>query len=80
MFFLHLLSVFELAPTSKFVCVCSIVQMVCLVAARFIPVRAERPYIQPFVARTTDTLLLKARSRGYKRAREGGAPKSLMYG
>jgi hypothetical protein len=76
----YLLSIFELAPTSKFVCVCFVVQMVRLLDARFILVRAERPYIQPSVTRTTDTLLLKARSRGYKRAREGGATKSLMYG
>jgi hypothetical protein len=40
----------------------------------------ERPYIQSLAAYSTSTLLLNARSRGYKRAREGGAPKSLMRG
>jgi hypothetical protein len=56
------------------------VWMVCSVGPRFILVRVERPYIQSSVARATDTLLLNARSMGYKRAREGGAPKSLMRG
>jgi hypothetical protein len=43
------------------------VRMVCSVGARFILVWAEHPYIQSSVARATSTLLLKARSRGYKR-------------
>jgi hypothetical protein len=54
--------------------------MVCLVGTRFILDRVECPYIQYSMARATDTLLLNARSRGYKRAREGGAPKPLMGG
>jgi hypothetical protein len=40
----------------------------------------ERPYIQSLVGHATDTLFLKACRRGYKRVREGGAPKSLMRG
>ena len=36
------------------------------------------PYIQSLVACAPDTLLLNIRSRGYKWAREGGAPKFLM--
>jgi hypothetical protein len=52
--------------------------MVCLVGTRFILVRAEHPYFQFSVACIIDTLLLNARSRGYKRAREGEAHKSLM--
>jgi hypothetical protein len=43
-------------------------------------VREEHPYIQSSVARATNTLLLNACSRGYKRAREGEASKSLMCG
>jgi hypothetical protein len=50
--------------------------MVCSEGARFILVQVECPYIQSFVA----SLLLNTRSRGYKRAGEGGAPKSLMRG
>jgi hypothetical protein len=45
--------------------------MMCSVVVRFILVQTERPYIQSLVAHTTDTLLLNARSKGYKRAREG---------
>jgi hypothetical protein len=45
--------------------------MVCLLGVRFIPIWAERPYFQSLVARATDSLLLIARSRGYKRTREG---------
>jgi hypothetical protein len=56
------------------------VRMVCLVGARFILVQEERPYIYSSMARATNTLLLNARSRGYKRAREGGTPKSLTHG
>jgi hypothetical protein len=51
--------------------------MVCSVGARFILVRAERPYFQSSVVCTTDTLILNARSRGLKRTREEGVPKSL---
>jgi hypothetical protein len=76
-----LLLVFQTyAPTSKFVCVHSVARMVCLVNARFILIWTERLYIQSLVTRATDTLLLKARSRGYKRVRDGGAPWSLMRG
>jgi hypothetical protein len=42
----HQLFVFQTyAPTSKFVCVCSVDRMVCSVGARFILVRTEHPYI-----------------------------------
>jgi hypothetical protein len=41
----------------------------CSVGARFILVRTERPYIKSSAARATDTLLLNARSRDYKRTR-----------
>jgi hypothetical protein len=54
--------------------------MVCSVDARFIQVRVEHPYIQSLVARATSTLLLNARSRGYKPVKEGGALKSPMRG
>jgi hypothetical protein len=50
--------------------------MVCSEGARFILVQVEHPCIQSLVA----SLLLNARSRGYKQAGEGGAPKSLMCG
>jgi hypothetical protein len=56
------------------------VWMVCSVDARFIQVRVEHPYIQSLVARATSTLLLNARSRGYKPVKEGGALKSPMRG
>lgn len=36
------------------------------------------PYIQSSVACAPGTLLLNIYSRGYKWARDGGAPKSLM--
>jgi hypothetical protein len=45
--------------------------MVCSVGARFILVRVERPRIQSSVAYAISTMLLNARSRGYKRVREG---------
>jgi hypothetical protein len=45
--------------------------MVCSVGVRFILVCTERPYIQSSVSYATGTLLLNARSRGYKRASEG---------
>jgi hypothetical protein len=54
--------------------------MVCLVGARFISIRIEHPYIQALVACAFDTMLLNANSTGYKRAREGGAQKSLIRG
>jgi hypothetical protein len=66
---------FELASTSKFICACSGVRMVCSMDVRFILVRTEGPYIQSSVAHATDTiykLSLDSRSRGYKRARERG--------
>jgi hypothetical protein len=43
--------------------------MVCSMGTRFILVRAERPYFQSLMARTTDILLLIACSRGYKQVR-----------
>jgi hypothetical protein len=58
----------------------SVVQMVCSVDARFILVRAKRPYIQSSAAHATDTLMLNTCSRGYKLTREGGAPKSPKRG
>jgi hypothetical protein len=49
--------------------------------ARFILVRAERPYFQSSVACATDTIDDQTRSMGYKWSREGGeAPKSLYWG
>jgi hypothetical protein len=48
------------------------------VDARFILVRTERSYFQSLVACATNILLLNARSRGYKRAREARVPKSLL--
>lgn len=48
--------------------------MVCAVGVRFISVRAKRPYFQSLVARSSSTLLLIARSWGYKQAREGRIP------
>jgi hypothetical protein len=49
--------------------VCSMARMMCLVDAKFILVWGEHSYIQSLAARATDTLLLKARTRGRKRAR-----------
>jgi hypothetical protein len=47
-----------------------------VVGARFILVRAERPYFQSSATCVTP-LMIKTRSRDYKRAREGlEAPKS----
>jgi hypothetical protein len=74
------LSVFQTSSDKYFLCVCSMVRMVCSVGTRFILVWEERPYIQPLVARATDILLPNARSRGYKWPREGGSPMSLMCG
>jgi hypothetical protein len=54
------------------------VQMVCSVGARFILVRAEHPYIPSSVTHTTNILLLKARSRGYKWTREREELPSLL--
>jgi hypothetical protein len=48
--------------------------MVCSLGIRFILVRVERPYFQSSMAHATGTLLLIARSRGYKRVREGRIP------
>jgi hypothetical protein len=44
---------------------------VCADAARFILVRAERPYIQASLACATDTIDDQTCSRGYKQSREG---------
>jgi hypothetical protein len=68
---------FELASTSKFVCVRSKFGC-CAQWAQDILVRVERPYIQSSVAHTIDIFLHNARSCGYKRAREGVVPKSPM--
>jgi hypothetical protein len=48
------------------------VRMVCSVGARFILAQTEHPCIQSSVACATDTMMLNARIRGYKRSREGG--------
>jgi hypothetical protein len=51
----------------------------CAVDAEFILVRAECPYFHSSVAYATGTIDIKARSKSYKRATEGGeAPKSLI--
>jgi hypothetical protein len=60
------LSGFVPTPINKFVCAVLGPDGVCSVGARFILVRAERPYIQSSMACATDTLLLNACSRGYK--------------
>ena len=60
---------------SKFV-FARLTRMVCLEDTRFILVRAECPYVQ-FIAAAV-LLALKVCSRGYKRAREGNDPKSLV--
>jgi hypothetical protein len=71
---------FKPALTSKFVYACSRIQMVCLVGARFILIRAERSTSGSQRLALPALLLLIARCRGYKRARDGGSPKSLMHG
>jgi hypothetical protein len=53
----------------------SLVQMVCWRTQGCILVRAKRPYVQFEAARVTST---EIRSRGYKLAREGWDPKSLV--
>jgi hypothetical protein len=55
------------------------VQMVCSVGVRFILVWAERLYIQSLLARAIDTLLLNARSRGYKRVCERERSSQVSY-
>jgi hypothetical protein len=49
--------VFEQTLTSKFVCACLTVWMVCPVGVRFILVRAERPYIQSSAVHATNTFI-----------------------
>jgi hypothetical protein len=54
---------------------------VCTVGARFILVQAECPTSSHRWLVLPTPLIIKARSRGYKRAREGGeALKSLIHG
>jgi hypothetical protein len=75
---LVLVGVLNVAPTSKLI-VCVLAPNDVHGGTRFILVRAECPYIQSSAACATARLMIKARSRGYKRAREGGeAPKSLI--
>ena len=50
--------------------------MVCLKDTRIILVRSERPYVQSAVARVIGTVC----SRGYRWAREGADPRSLVEG
>jgi hypothetical protein len=51
-----MVGVLNLAPTSKFVCVCFGLWAMFTVSARFILVRPKRPYIQSSVACTTGTI------------------------
>ena len=53
-----------------------LVRMVCSEDTRIILVRAERPYVQSAAARVTYTVC----SRGYRWAREGADPRSLVEG
>ena len=50
--------------------------MVCSEDTRIILVQTERPYVQSAAARVTDTVC----SRGYRWAREGADPRSLVEG
>jgi hypothetical protein len=69
-----------LGSISKFIVRVSGLRRVCVEDAKFIMVRAGRPYIISSVACATDTIDDQTHNKSYKRSREGGVTLRSLIG